>query len=122
MAARAPKGRRGPAPSAGTTSLPGTAAEEDFFAQVFHWSVAELPVALSGTYCVFRRTDRSVDAIENEAPSSGAGISLRGLPAVAARVRDLDGKVWREPTDIPNIGRFTITAGAMIAFLQPVVG
>ena len=106
------------------------AAEGAFFAEVFDWTVAELPVAATGTYFIFRRKDRGVDAGGMLPKPEGVEgrsvwlpyIAVENVDAIAARIPELGGKVWREPSDIPNVGRFSVTAdptGALIAFLQP---
>lgn len=107
-----------------------SATEGPFFAEVFDWTLAELPVAMTGTYFIFRRKDRGVDAGGMLPKPEGVEgksiwlpyIAVENADATAARVRELGGKVWKEPSDIPNVGRFTVTAdptGALIAFLQP---
>ena len=106
-----------------------SAAEGPFFAEVFDWTLAELPVAATGTYFIFRRKDRGVDAggmLPKPAGVEGQSvwlpyIAVEDVDKVTARVPELGGKVWRDPSDIPNVGRFSVTAdptGALIAFLQ----
>jgi predicted enzyme related to lactoylglutathione lyase len=61
-------------------------------------------------------------AREGTPPTWFAHVQVDDLDATVARVRKLGGKVHREPTAIPTVGRFAIVAdpqGATLALFQP---
>ncbi|HKH44537.1 MAG TPA: VOC family protein [Thermoanaerobaculia bacterium] len=104
-------------------------ADGKFFAEIFGWRIEEAPMG-EMTYYLFKRLDTGKDAggmlqMPGEAQGPSAWIpyvQVENADATAARVKELGGKVWFEPRDIPGVGRFTATSdplGAMIAFLQP---
>jgi uncharacterized protein len=104
--------------------------EGKFFTEICGWRIEEMPMGERGTYFLFKRLDTGKDAGGMLAMPAGSPAPSHWLPyiqvesadATAARTKELGGKVWVEPQDIPGVGRFTVTsdpAGAMIAFLQP---
>jgi predicted enzyme related to lactoylglutathione lyase len=106
------------------------AADGAFFSEIFGWRTEEAAMGERGTYYIFKRLDTGKDAggllqMPTEAPGLSAWIpyvQVENADATAARTKDLGGKVWVEPRDIPGVGRFTVTSdpmGAMLAFLQP---
>ena len=104
-------------------------AEARFFSDLFGWEASAHEVG-GQPYTLFQRKDTGKPAggmlpkpPGSEGPSSWlAYVAVENADATAARVRELGGSVWVEPTDIPGMGRFLVTsdpAGAMIAFIQP---
>lgn len=104
--------------------------EGKFFSEIFGWRTEEVPMGDSGTYTLLKRLDTSKDAGgmmrrpgDDPSPSSWLPyICVESADATARKTEELGGKVWVQPTDIPNVGRFTVTSdptGAFIAFLQP---
>jgi predicted enzyme related to lactoylglutathione lyase len=109
-----------------------TQAEGKFFCAIFGWRIEEVPMGregAQGTYFLFKRLDTGTDAGGMLAKPGDDGrsewlpyIQVASADATAARTAELGGKVWVKPTDIANVGRFTVTSdstGALIAFLQP---
>jgi len=105
-------------------------ADGKFFAEIFGWRIEEAPMGEMGNYYLFKRLDTGKDAggmlqMPGDAPGPSSWVpyvQVESADATAARTRELGGKVWVEPRDIPGVGRFTMTSdpmGAMIAFLQP---
>lgn len=103
-------------------------ADRKFFCEIFGWRIEEMPMGEMGTYYLFKRVDSGKDGggmlkKPDEGPSSWLPyIAVESADATAARTEELGGKVWVKPTDIPGVGRFTVTSdvtGAYIAFLQP---
>jgi len=105
-------------------------ADGTFFAEIFGWRIEEAAMGERGTYYIFKRLDTGKDAggmlqMPGDAPGPSSWVpyvQVESADATAARTRELGGKVWVEPRDIPGVGRFTVTSdpmGAMIAFLQP---
>jgi predicted enzyme related to lactoylglutathione lyase len=103
--------------------------EGKFFSEIFGWRIEETPMGEMGTYYLFKRLDTGKDAGGMLQKPDGQGPSLwlpyiqvENADATAARTKELGGQVHVPPTDIPNIGRFTVTTdsvGAYLAFLQP---
>jgi predicted enzyme related to lactoylglutathione lyase len=103
-------------------------AEGKFFSEILGWRIEESPMGEMGTYYLFKRLDTGKDAggmlqKPDEGPSAWLPyVLVEDADATAARTEELGGKVWVKPTDIPGIGRFTVTsdpAGAFIAFMKP---
>ncbi len=106
------------------------AGDARFFCEIFGWRTEEMPMGEMGTYTLFKRLDTGTDAGGMLAKPPGDPGPSSWLPyvlvetadATAARVGELGGKVWVPPTDIPGVGRFTVTSdpqGAFLAYLQP---
>lgn len=104
-------------------------AEGQFFCNIFGWSIASVDMGPMGTYYLFKRGDRpDKDAGGMLKNPSGTGpsawlpyIGVEDVDATAARVEPLGGKVWVQPRDIPNIGRFAVASdstGAMFALFR----
>jgi predicted enzyme related to lactoylglutathione lyase len=109
--------------------------EGKFFCEIFAWRTEEVPMGRPGeepmgTYTLFKRLDTGTDAGgmlrrpgDDPSPASWLPyVSVESADATARKTGELGGKVWVQPTDIPNVGRFTVTSdptGAFIAFLQP---
>ncbi|HYU35678.1 MAG TPA: VOC family protein [Thermoanaerobaculia bacterium] len=124
-----------PAPAPGTFvwhELLAKDPQQDgkFFSEIFGWRIEETPMGQKATYYLFKRLDTGKDAgglmqkpQGDPGPSSWLTyIQVESADATAARTTELGGKVHVPPTDIPNVGRFTVTSdpqGAYIAFLQP---
>lgn len=103
--------------------------EAPFFSELFGWEASAQEVG-GLPYTLFQRKDTGKPAggMLPKPPGSGgpsswlAYVVVENADATAARVRELGGSVWVEPTDIPGMGRFLVTgdpSGAMIAFIQP---
>jgi predicted enzyme related to lactoylglutathione lyase len=102
-------------------------AEGKFFCEIFGWRIEEAPMG-EMTYYLFKRLDTGKDAggmlqKPDEGPSAWLPyVMVEDADATAARAKELGGQVHVPPTDIPNIGRFTVTSdptGAYIAFMKP---
>ena len=82
-----------------------------------------------GTYYLLKR-DNGVDGggmLQNPSGTSGPSawlpyIAVENTDESAAKITELGGKVWVEPRDIPNVGRFAVATdpqGAHFAILGP---
>ena len=103
--------------------------EAPFFAELFGWQAMSHEVG-GLPYTLFQRKDTGKPAggMLPKPPGSGGPsswlvyVAVENADDTAARVRELGGSVWVEPSDIPGMGRFLVTSdpeGAMIAFIQP---
>ncbi|HTQ79375.1 MAG TPA: VOC family protein [Thermoanaerobaculia bacterium] len=99
-----------------------------FFSTIFGWTITDVDMGPMGTYHLFKR-DNGKDAggmlkkPDGNPPSAWLPyVQVADANATAERVRELGGQVFVPPTDIPNVGRFAVTAdptGAVIAILGP---
>jgi predicted enzyme related to lactoylglutathione lyase len=105
-----------------------TRAAAKFYSQLFDWKGTEQPAGPNATYTMW---------MNGEAPTAGmyemdakmAGAPARWMPyfrvedcdAAAAEAKKLGGTVCVEPSDIPNIGRFSVLqdpTGAAFAVIK----
>ena len=105
-------------------------AAKGFYAKAVGWTMEASPMP-DMTY-ILAKDDKGgqvagVMAIPPEAKAMGVPPNWTGYVAVddvdaaAAKAKSLGGSVMREPTDIPNIGRFAIVAdpqGAVVALFK----
>ncbi len=102
--------------------------EGKFHAEVFGWKVSSMDAGM-GPYYVFKR-DNGVDGGGMLPKSGGQHVPSAWLPYIAventsesaAKITELGGKIWVEPTDIPSVGRFAVATdpqGAHFAILGP---
>jgi predicted enzyme related to lactoylglutathione lyase len=93
-------------------------AAKTFYGKVVGWTCkdAEMP---GGAYWIFSAGDKMIaglmtlpdDAKEMGAPPHWAGyVGVDDVDATAAKIKQLAGKIFREPDDIPNVGRFAVAA------------
>ena len=104
-------------------------AAKTFYSSVVGWRAENF--AGASPYVVMNAGDRGVAGlmtIPEEAKSMGAGPSWLGYiyapdtDAATNSVRDAGGKVFREPADIPDVGRFSVVAdpqGAVFMLMTP---
>jgi predicted enzyme related to lactoylglutathione lyase len=103
------------------------AASVPFYAGIFGWETEKNEMPEMGTYWVFRRGDRleggmlPMPAEAGHRPHWLPYVAVNDVGAAAAKVGELDGKVYVEPTEIPEMGRFAVAAdpqGAVFAMFQ----
>ena len=101
-------------------------AAKPFYAELFGWKYKESTDGMP--YTEFGLTeDRPVggifqlpDEMANVPPFWMTYVAVDDVDASAAKVVELGGKIHREPTDIPKVGRFCIIAdptGAVISLI-----
>lgn len=107
-----------------------TAAAIAFYAHVVGWSTQDYPGS-EGHYTMWvgpRGPLGGVMTLPEEAAKMGApphwmaNVTVADLDASVARVKELGGKVYKEPEAIPSIGRFAVVAdpqGAVSSLFQP---
>ena len=108
-----------------------TKASSDFYKAVVGWNAAEFPMQDGSNYTVFSQGQTMVGGlmkIPPEASAMGAKpcwsgyIAVDDVDAEAKRIAAAGGKITREPTDIPNVGRFAVAAdpgGAVFMIFKP---
>ena len=107
------------------TTDPDAAAR--FYGAVFGWTTTQHDFGKWGTYTLFRSGSKDAGGML-KMPADATGrpawlpyVLVASVDEQAARVPGLGGKVFVQPSDIPGIGRFSVTAdptGATIALFQ----
>ena len=89
-------------------------AAKGFYGELFGWSFSEMDMGPEATYYVAKRGEFQTAGIMKLPPNVPAPphwlayIFVADLDDATARVEGLGGKVHMPPTDIPNIGRFSV--------------
>jgi uncharacterized protein len=108
-----------------------TKAAAKFYGDVIGWSTQEHPMAGGGTYTVFSKGPTMVAGLmaipepmraEGMPPCWSGYVSTDDVDAEAERVKAAGGAVAREPTDIPDVGRFAVVSdpgGAVFLLFKP---
>jgi predicted enzyme related to lactoylglutathione lyase len=110
-----------------TTDVEGA---KTFYGKIMGWSTQDASVP-GTTYAMFKAGENGVgglmtlpeEACKMGAPPNWMGyVGVDDVDASAARVKQLGGKLYVAPTDIPGIGRFAVAAdpqGASFALFKP---
>jgi uncharacterized protein len=107
------------------TTNPQAAA--GFYKGICGWSSREEDMGSMGKYWIFRSGEKDVAGMMPIPPGSQGPPAWLSYFQVAdvdqstKKAQELGGKVFVQPTDIPNIGRFSVTAdptGAMLALFK----
>jgi predicted enzyme related to lactoylglutathione lyase len=100
-----------------------------FYSDVVGWKTQ--PFGEGGDYTMWVGSQGPLGGVmrlPDEAAKMGAPahwishVQVEDVDSTAALTRKLGGKVWKEPTDIPTVGRFAVIAdpqGAAIAIFKP---
>ena len=96
-----------------------------FYGELFGWKFDDMPMG-DMTYTIIKLGDRGIGGLMKkpmpEAPAAWLSyVSVKDADAVAATAKAEGGTVVVPPTDIPNVGRFTVFvdfAGAAMAALK----
>ncbi len=99
-----------------------------FYSEVFGWKPTDIDMGPAGTYTILKRGDKDAGGIM-QMPEAAAGtpphwlayIAVPNVDEATAKSTALGGKTFCPPTDIPNIGRFSVNAdptGAVFAFFK----
>lgn len=101
-----------------------------FFTGLVGWSVDTLPMP-DGPYHVLKQGETPAGGIMGTPPSMPEGspaqwysdLAVADVDAVCRRTRELGGRVYKEPWDIPGVGRIAMIAdpgGAPLGVIAPV--
>ncbi|HEY3815209.1 MAG TPA: VOC family protein [Caulobacteraceae bacterium] len=108
------------------------AKAKDFYGKVLNWSFDDMPMpGMDGaTYVMAKSGDANVAGMMNLPPDAkamgarpnwGGYVAVDDVDASAKRVSEIGGKVYKEPMDIPGVGRFAVIAdpdGAVIMIFK----
>ena len=108
-------------PAAGTFCwnelvTPDPGASKSFYSELLGWSSDDLDMGEMGTYTIFRKGEQQVAGMmvmvgeqwQGVPPHWMSYVAVDDVDASTARVEELGGKVCVPPTDIPNVGRFSV--------------
>jgi uncharacterized protein len=109
---------------------PSVQKSRDFFTGLLGWTVREEPMGPDFTYYIWQANGKDIGGMyqtggpgmEQVPPHWMLYVGVDDVDAAAARTTELGGTVMKEPTDIPNTGRFAIIqdpGGATIALFRP---
>jgi hypothetical protein len=101
----------------------------EFYTKLMGWKTKEMEMGGGFKYTMFTDGKQDLAGImpmdgpqwKGVAPHWVVYLTVKDVDASARKVKSLGGKVVVEPTDIPNIGRFSIIvdpAGASVALFQ----
>src|SRR4051794_31026092 len=104
-------------------------AAKQFYPAVFGWTVHDSDMGDMGTYTLFRVGDTDRAGAMQQMPGDNSPphwltyVGTGNVDEATAKAKQLGGTIYVEPTDIPNMGRFSIAAdpaGAVFGIYQPV--
>ena len=108
---------------------PDTAAARSFYSALLGWASEEMDMGEAGTYTIFKQGDQQVAGMmgmsgpqfEDVPPHWMGYIHVESVDDKTKQAEQLGAKVCVPPTDIPNIGRFSVITdptGATISLFQ----
>jgi len=95
-----------------------------FYGEIFGWGFGEMDMGEMGAYWVLKRGEVGCGGIMQLPPDAPHGthwmnyIAASDVDAVAAKAENLGAKIFVPPSNIPNVGRFSVLAdptGALFA-------
>jgi predicted enzyme related to lactoylglutathione lyase len=101
-------------------------AAKKFYPEIFGWEL-EKDESSGQTYWMFKAGGKPVAGIDKIREGAGfpphwlSFVLVADVDAAAKKVTALGGRIFKEPTDIPNIGRFAVFAdptGGVLAMFQ----
>jgi len=113
-----------------TTDTPAARA---FYTSLLGWITEEMDMGEAGMYTIFKQGDQQVAGMmgmsgpqfEGVPPHWMGYIHVADVDAKTAQAEQLGGTICVPPTDIPNIGRFSVVTDpteAVISLFQPAEG
>ena len=93
------------------------AAAKEFYTSLFGWETEEFPMEMvpGGSYTVIRVQGEEIGGMmklpeecTGAAPAWGTYVTVDDIDATTAKVEDLGGEVLKPPTQIPQVGRFSV--------------
>lgn len=106
---------------------PDVEKAKSFYTQLFGWTTRDMDMGPNGTYTIWVNQGKDVGGCMKTPAEAGnvpphwmGYVTVADVDAVAARVTQLGGKVHHPPTDIPDVGRFSVIAdptGAVISII-----
>ncbi len=99
----------------------------EFYKGLFGWNVNEYDMGELGKYPMIGVGETWLGGVvtlrqENVPPHWIAYVTVPDVDAAARKTEQLGGKVYVPPTDVPNVGRFTVIADPQGAAIMPFKG
>ncbi len=87
----------------------------DFYSKLFGWTYEEKDMGPAGTYTLFMQGGQSVGGCmalpqEGIPPHWMSYVNVDDVDASTKKAEAIGAKVFVQPTDIPNVGRFSVIA------------
>ena len=106
-----------------------TSAAQTFYSQLFGWDTEKMDMGPSGTYTIWKKGEQGAGGMmaikgpemENVPPHWLSYVSVDSVDTSTQKAESLGAKICVPPTDIPNIGRFSIITdptGATLGLYQ----
>jgi predicted enzyme related to lactoylglutathione lyase len=121
-------------PKAGTfcwneLMTPDVGAAKTFYTNLLGWTTEEMDMGEAGIYTLFKKGEQQVGGMMALTAECGEGvpphwmsyIAVDDVDASTKQAEQLGGKVCVPPTDIPNVGRFSVITdptGATISLFK----
>ena len=88
---------------------------KDFFQSLFEWKLEDMPMQDGGTYTMIRVGEGTGGGImKNPMPGGGSVwvpyVLVDNVVAATAKAKSLGAKIYRDVSEIPNLGSFSIIA------------
>jgi hypothetical protein len=91
-----------------------TDSAKKFYSNLFGWDTEEMPMA-DMNYTMVKVGEEGLGGImstppqaEGSPPNWGVYVTVDDVDATARKAEELGGKILVPPTDIPNVGRFSV--------------
>ncbi len=105
---------------------PNTEAARTFYEKLFGWTSRDLVMGDHGSYTMFSNGDKDVGGMcalskEDVPPHWMSYVAVDDVDAATAKAEQLGGMQCVPPTDIPEVGRFSVItdpSGATIALYK----
>jgi len=106
-------------------------AAKKFYTALFGWTTTDMDMGPNGTYTIFNHEGKGIGGVYKFRPdqiSKGvqphwlAYVGVDDVDASAKKATTLGAKILMPPTDIPDVGRFSLLqdpTGATIAIYKP---
>ncbi len=94
-----------------------------FYSELFGWKIKETDMGGGAKYYLVHAGDKQIGGIwpaEKGMPTFWGGyVSVADVDATAKKATSAGGKVFKEPMEIPNVGRFAVIADGQGAVTMP---
>jgi predicted enzyme related to lactoylglutathione lyase len=106
------------------------AKAKEFFGAMFDWKLEDMQMGPGGTYTMIRVGEGTGGGIMKQLmPGAPSGwvpyVQVDDVRAATAKARSLKAKIYRDVTEIPGVGTFSIIGdptGAMVGLWQALRG
>ena len=96
-----------------------------FYSELFGWKIKETDMGENGKYYLIHAGEKQIGGMWKADPKQkmpsfwGQYVSVENVDEAATRAKAAGGKLFKEPMDIPNVGRFAIIQDAQGGVTMP---